>query len=109
PVLRLVGLASIAASFLAASSTPLYATYQTAWGFSALTTTVVFGVYAITFLAALLTAGRLSDHERGANCQCARGACTRASSTAAAGLPPTPPGFGEFGVLESSPAWHPRP
>jgi predicted MFS family arabinose efflux permease len=59
-------MASITVSFLAASSapTPLYATYQAAWGFSALTTTVVFGVYAITFLAALLTAGRLSDHIR---------------------------------------------
>jgi MFS family permease len=62
--LRLFGLASITVSFLAASSapTPLYPTYQTVWDFSALTTTVVFGVYAITFLAALLTAGRLSDH-----------------------------------------------
>jgi predicted MFS family arabinose efflux permease len=63
-LLRLVAVASITVSFLAASSapTPLYATYQAAWGFSALTTTVVFGVYAIAFLAALLTAGRLSDH-----------------------------------------------
>ncbi len=64
PLLRLFFLASITVSFLAASSapTPLYATYQAAWGFSALTTTVVFGVYAIAFLAALLTVGRLSDH-----------------------------------------------
>ncbi|MCW2966091.1 MAG: major facilitator superfamily 1, partial [Actinomycetia bacterium] len=64
PLLRLFGLASITVSFLAASSapTPLYAAYQAAWGFSALTTTIVFGVYAIAFLAALLTAGRLSDH-----------------------------------------------
>jgi predicted MFS family arabinose efflux permease len=64
PLLRLVALASITVTFLAASSapTPLYATYQRAWGFSALTTTVVFGVYAIAFLSALLTAGRLSDH-----------------------------------------------
>jgi MFS family permease len=62
--LRLLGLASITVTFLAASSapTPLYPTYQAAWNFSALTTTVVFGVYAITFLAALLTTGRLSDH-----------------------------------------------
>jgi predicted MFS family arabinose efflux permease len=61
---RLLNLASITVVFLAASSapTPLYASYQAAWGFSALTTTVVFGVYAIAFLAALLTAGRLSDH-----------------------------------------------
>jgi predicted MFS family arabinose efflux permease len=64
PLLRLVGLASITVSFLAASAapTPLYATYQKAWGFSALTTTVVFGVYAVTLLATLLTVGRLSDH-----------------------------------------------
>jgi predicted MFS family arabinose efflux permease len=64
PVLRLVGLASITVTFLAASSapTPLYATYQKAWGFSALTTTVIFGVYALAFLSALLTVGRLSDH-----------------------------------------------
>jgi predicted MFS family arabinose efflux permease len=64
PLLRLVGLASITVSFLPASSapTPLYAIYQAAWGFSALTTTVVFGVYAVAFLATLLTVGRLSDH-----------------------------------------------
>jgi predicted MFS family arabinose efflux permease len=64
PLLRLVGLASITVSFLAASSapTPLYATYQAAWGFSSLTTTVVFGVYAVALLATLLTAGRLSDY-----------------------------------------------
>jgi predicted MFS family arabinose efflux permease len=64
PLLRLVGLASITVSFLAASSapTPLYATYQKAWGFSALTTTMVFGVYAVALLATLLTVGRLSDH-----------------------------------------------
>jgi MFS family permease len=64
PLLRLVGLASITVSFLAASSapTPLYATYQRAWGFSPLSTTVVFGVYALALLAALLSVGRLSDH-----------------------------------------------
>lgn len=49
-------LASIIVSFLAASSAPtLYATYQAKWGFSAMTVTVIFGVYAVTFLAALLT------------------------------------------------------
>jgi MFS family permease len=59
-----VGLASITVVFLAASSvpTPLYATYQREWRFSPLTTTVVFGVYAVAFLAALLCLGRLSDH-----------------------------------------------
>jgi predicted MFS family arabinose efflux permease len=62
--LRLIGLASITVTFLAASSapTPLYATYQREWHFSPLTTTVVFGAYAIALLAALLSLGRLSDH-----------------------------------------------
>jgi predicted MFS family arabinose efflux permease len=64
PVLQLLGLASITVSFLAASAapTPLYGIYQKAWAFSALTTTVVFGVYAVALLATLLTVGRLSDH-----------------------------------------------
>jgi predicted MFS family arabinose efflux permease len=62
--LRLVGLASIIVTFLAASAapTPLYATYQHDWHFSPLTTTVVFGAYAVALLAALLSLGRLSDH-----------------------------------------------
>jgi sugar lactone lactonase YvrE len=42
-------------------------------------------------------------------CRCARGARTPASSRADAGLPRAPPGFGECGVLGSSPAWHRRP
>lgn len=57
-------LTSILVSFLAGSSapTPLYALYQSAWGFSAITTTVIFGVYAVAVLAALLVVGALSDH-----------------------------------------------
>jgi MFS family permease len=57
-------LASITVSFLAGSSapTPLYASYQAQWGFSPITVTVIFGIYAISVLAALLSAGRLSDH-----------------------------------------------
>lgn len=57
-------LASIAVTFLAASSapTPLYAAYQAAWHFSPITTTVIFGIYALTVLAALLVVGSLSDH-----------------------------------------------
>ncbi len=64
PLLRMIALGSITVSFLAASAapTPLYATYQKEWGFSALTITVIFGVYALAFLAALLTLGRISDH-----------------------------------------------
>jgi MFS family permease len=57
-------LASLVVSLLASSSapTPLYAEYQARWGFSPITTTVVFGVYALSVLAALLTLGKLSDH-----------------------------------------------
>ncbi|HEY0232500.1 MAG TPA: MFS transporter [Dokdonella sp.] len=57
-------LASITISFLAGSSapTPLYGTYQAAWGFSPIVVTVIFGIYAVAVLVALLFAGRLSDH-----------------------------------------------
>ncbi|MFE2070898.1 MFS transporter [Streptomyces sp. NPDC059467] len=57
-------LASVVVSFLAASSapTPLYATYQAEWGFTPITTTLVFGVYAIAVLSGLLVLGKLSDH-----------------------------------------------
>jgi AcrR family transcriptional regulator len=59
-------LASLIVSLLAASSapTPLYAIYQQRWGFSPITTTIVFGVYALAVLASLLTLGRLSDYGR---------------------------------------------
>jgi MFS family permease len=64
PRVSLVLLASILVSFLAASAapTPLYGLYQERWHFSPVTTTVVFAVYALAVLAALLTFGRLSDH-----------------------------------------------
>src|SRR5437016_8251881 len=57
-------LASITVSFLAGSlaPTPLYPVYQAEWGFSALTTTAIFGIYAISLLGSLLVTGRLSDH-----------------------------------------------
>ncbi|MBB2903612.1 MFS family permease [Kineococcus radiotolerans] len=56
--------ASITITVLASSSapTPLYTTYEREWAFSALTTTVVFGVYALAVLSALLVLGRVSDH-----------------------------------------------
>ncbi|KTT32437.1 MFS transporter [Pseudomonas oryzihabitans] len=61
---RLTLLGALLLSFLAASSapTPLYASYQHAWGFSTFWLTWVFAVYAFTLLAALLVGGRLSDH-----------------------------------------------
>jgi len=51
-------------TFLAASSapTPLYHLYQETLRFSAATLTLIFGVYALSLLAALLTVGSLSDH-----------------------------------------------
>lgn len=51
-------------SFLAASTapTPLYHLYQEHLQFSAATLTVIFGVYAISLLIALLTVGSLSDY-----------------------------------------------
>jgi hypothetical protein len=56
-------LASLVVSLLAASAapTPLYAIYQRMWGFTPITITIVFGVYAVAVLVALLTLGRLSD------------------------------------------------
>src|SRR5580698_7679399 len=57
-------LASVTVSFLAGSSipTPLYPLYQSLWGLTSMTITVVFGVYALGVLTGLLFAGRLSDH-----------------------------------------------
>jgi MFS family permease len=56
--------ASLLVSFLAASTapSPLYALYREAWGFSALTLTVIFSSYSFALLAALLVFGSLSDH-----------------------------------------------
>ena len=57
-------LASLIVALLASSAapTPLYAIYQAKWHFTPITTTVVFGVYAVAVLAALLAFGKLSDH-----------------------------------------------
>lgn len=55
--------ALVLGSFLAGGSapSPLYGSYAAAWGFSATTITIVFGVYAVALLATLLTTGSLSD------------------------------------------------
>lgn len=60
----LVFLAFTLMTFLAASSvpTPLYHLYQEAWAFSPATLTLIFGVYALSLLAALLSVGSLSDY-----------------------------------------------
>ncbi|WP_433724229.1 MFS transporter [Actinoplanes sp. CA-051413] len=64
---RPVAFAAIAAifvTFTAASSapSPLYVVYQQLWGFSAVTLTVVFSVYVVGLIGALLVLGALSDH-----------------------------------------------
>ena len=41
--------------------TPLYPSYQAQWGFSNLTITVIFAIYAVGVIAALVLFGRLSD------------------------------------------------
>jgi MFS family permease len=46
----------------AGAPSPLYGVYQATWGFSAVTLTAVFAVYAVALLGAFLVAGRLSDH-----------------------------------------------
>jgi MFS family permease len=58
------GLAGVLALFMGAASapSPLYQIYAAEWRFSSLTLTVVFALYAIALLAALLVTGRLSDH-----------------------------------------------
>jgi MFS family permease len=57
-------LTAITVLFMAASSapSPLYVVYQQNWGFSAATLTVVFAVYVLGLLGAVLVVGALSDH-----------------------------------------------
>jgi predicted MFS family arabinose efflux permease len=58
----LVAAALLLLTFAAAAPSPLYVVYQSAWGFSSGTLTVVFAVYALFLLIALITVGSLSDH-----------------------------------------------
>jgi MFS family permease len=64
PAVAFLLLASLTVSFLAGSSapTPLYGVYMAEWGLTPLMITVIFGIYALAVLLALLVAGRLSDH-----------------------------------------------
>ncbi len=48
--------------FASSAPSPLYVVYQESWGFSAITLTSIFAVYAIALLATLVTAGSVSDH-----------------------------------------------
>lgn len=56
------GLTIVGMLAAAGAPSPLYPVYQQLWGFSALTLTVVFAVYVLALLAALLTMGSLADH-----------------------------------------------
>ncbi|MGV8871060.1 MAG: MFS transporter [Rhodococcus sp. (in: high G+C Gram-positive bacteria)] len=57
-----VGVAFIVLMASSAAPSPLYPVYQQSWGFSAITLTVIFAVYAVALLSTLLTVGSLSDH-----------------------------------------------
>src|SRR4051812_15433918 len=64
---RPVAFAAITAIFVtfsaaSAAPSPLYVVYQHLWGFSATTLTIVFAVYVLGLIGALLTLGALSDH-----------------------------------------------
>jgi MFS family permease len=48
--------------FASAVPSPLYPVYQSEWGFSSITLTSVFAVYAVALLVALLVVGSISDH-----------------------------------------------
>ncbi|GGI01732.1 MFS transporter [Arthrobacter liuii] len=55
---------SVLVLLMAASSapSPLYPLYQARWGFQPVVLTVIFAAYVLALLAALLTAGTLSDY-----------------------------------------------
>ncbi|CCQ17369.1 Major facilitator superfamily MFS_1 [Rhodococcus sp. AW25M09] len=57
-----VGVAFVVLMASSAAPSPLYPVYQQSWGFSAITLTVIFAVYAVALLSTLLTVGSLSDH-----------------------------------------------
>lgn len=59
-----VAIAAIFVLFMAASSapSPLYVVYQQLWQFTPTTLTVIFAVYVLGLVGALLTLGALSDH-----------------------------------------------
>jgi MFS family permease len=55
-------LATLAMMATASAPSPLYSLYRERWGFSVTTLTVIFAVYVVGLLGALLTVGSLSDH-----------------------------------------------
>ncbi len=57
----LILLATGVALGVSGAPAPLYGLYQKQWHFSSLTTTIVFAVYALAALVAVLVSGRISD------------------------------------------------
>ncbi|MFY2786988.1 MFS transporter [Rhodococcus sp. MALMAid1271] len=57
-----VGVSFVVLMASSAAPSPLYPVYQQSWGFSAITLTTIFAVYALALLSTLLTVGSLSDH-----------------------------------------------
>jgi len=64
PTAAFLLLASLTVSFLAGSAvpTPLYPIYMARWGLTPLMISLIFGIYALAVLLALLIGGRLSDY-----------------------------------------------
>lgn len=58
----LVGATQCALLFASSAPSPMYPLYQARWGFSPITLTWVFAVYALALLVTLLVVGGLSDH-----------------------------------------------
>jgi len=56
-----VGAVIAVALFASATPSPLYEVYRAAWGFSTFMLTVVYALYALGVLGALLVVGRVSD------------------------------------------------
>jgi MFS family permease len=58
----LVAFATAVLTAASSAPSPLYPVYQAAYGFSAITLTVIFAVYVFALMSSLLTVGRLSDY-----------------------------------------------
>lgn len=60
--LPLLSVELLAFFFAASAPSPLFVVFQNRWSLGASTLTIIFAVYAIALLVALLTAGAVSDH-----------------------------------------------
>jgi predicted MFS family arabinose efflux permease len=63
PVAFAVQISIVVALYAASSApSPLYSVYQAEWGYSSITTTVIFAAYCVSVLLSLLCFGALSDY-----------------------------------------------